>query len=285
MTPAYGFWLRYLAAAGAALTLALAALSPSASAGLGPAARVLFWGLHVFGALACLSLAQLALTRVTALDRRPPLVALAAAALVGAAAFAPVALALDAAFAGLDLGIEDDEATLTAALADEFRAFAAPVGLFWLLLNAPRLLPDERRDAEPAEAAPPAAPEAASALPDVAPDAAAARAFWDKAPRRIGRDLVAMSAELHYLRLRTVKGEALILHPIGRAVAALEAAGGPAGLLVHRSHWVALRHVVDLEGDGDRLVCVATGGLRLPVAKSRRAALRAVLAATPPAEG
>ncbi|MFN3261137.1 MAG: LytTR family DNA-binding domain-containing protein [Pikeienuella sp.] len=278
MSPAYGFWLGYLAAAGAALTLALAALAPAASEGLGPAARLLFWALHVYGALACLSLAQLALGLVPGIERRTPVLLVAAAAALGAAAFTPVALALDAGFDGL--AIQDDEGSLFARTVDEFQAFAAPVGLFWLLLNAPRLLPLEASEA-PRDGA--AAAEAAPAGEGA--DDAALRALWEKAPRRIGRDLVAMSAELHYLRLRTTKGEALILHPIGRAVAALEAAGGPPGLTIHRSHWVAARHVVDLETEGERMVCVLTGGLRLPVARPRRAALRAALAATAPGEG
>lgn len=275
MSPGYGFWLRYLAAAGAALTLALAALAPAASEGLGPAARLLFWALHVYGALACLSLAQLGLGLVPGVERRPPLLLVAAAGALGAVAFAPVALALDAGFDGLK--IEDDEGSLLAAMADEFQAFAAPVGLFWLLLNAPRLLPREGSEA-PRDAAAETAPAGEGA------DHAALRALWEKAPRRIGRDLVAMSAELHYLRLRTTKGEALVLHPIGRAVEAIEAAGGPPGLTIHRSHWVAARHVLDLETEGDRMTCVLTGGLRLPVARSRRAALRAALAATAPRE-
>jgi len=61
----------------------------------------------------------------------------------------------------------------------------------------------------------------------------------------------------------------------GRAVQAL---GVIPGQRVHRSHWVALAHVLSLESDGDRVLCRLETGLDLPVSRTYRTRLRAALA-------
>jgi DNA-binding LytR/AlgR family response regulator len=94
-------------------------------------------------------------------------------------------------------------------------------------------------------------------------------------PRRIGTDIVAVSADLHYLRVYTSSGEALILMSLGRAV---EALGVIPGQKIHRSHWVALAHVLSLDNDGDRVLCRLKNGLQLPVSRTYRTRLRAALA-------
>jgi len=94
-------------------------------------------------------------------------------------------------------------------------------------------------------------------------------------PRRIGTDIVAISAELHYLRVYTLTGDALILMSFGRAI---EALGVIPGQAVHRSHWIALAHVVAVESDGDRVICRLDTGLDLPVSRTYRVRLRAALA-------
>ncbi|MEO0362138.1 MAG: LytTR family DNA-binding domain-containing protein, partial [Pseudomonadota bacterium] len=184
---------------------------------------------------------------------------------VGAALFAPVAMGLDAAFGPFGLEMED-EGPLVMQLVDEFAALAPPVAILWLLINAPRLIMIEVAGAAEDEA--PAPP------PPADEDAAA---FWERMPRRVGREVVAMTAELHYLRVFTTKGEALILFPISRAEAAL----GPAGMRVHRSHWAAFAHAAGVEMAGARAFCVVDAGggrtLRLPVSRPNRAPLRSAL--------
>lgn len=88
-------------------------------------------------------------------------------------------------------------------------------------------------------------------------------------PSALGRDLVALSSELHYLRVRTPRGEALVLYSLKNAEAEMESAG-VSGLRVHRSHWVAQGHVRRLRRGGRGYVCEMTGGLKVPVSRRRQ---------------
>ena len=176
---------------------------------------------------------------------------------MGAALFAPVALALDRVFP-LPPELADGGGPLAEAAA-EFLAFAPPMLIVWVGLNAPRLLSLAR----------PEPPGAAS------PDEVGPPTLWSRTPRRIGRDLISMSAELHYLRVVTAGGEALILMSFGRALETAEAAQG---MRIHRSHWVALRHVEAVRRDGERVTARTSDGRELAVSRAYRAALRAALA-------
>ena len=261
--------------AGLTLTLALTALEPASSQGLDVLPRIAFWAAHNAAALALLSVAQLAITRTRRLGAAPPFVQVALAGLLGAVLFTPVALGLDSLF-GAFAGTLVDDASLLDDLAEEFAALAPPLWLIWCLLNAPRLVylnahaePAALAAGEPggrAQADPPAPPPAGSPGDDIRQE------FWERVPNRLGREIVALTAELHYLRVYTTRGDALIFMAFGRAVEALAA---NRGFQIHRSHWVALAHVVDLEQKDGKLLCVLDTGLRLPVSRANRAALRA----------
>jgi hypothetical protein len=70
-------------------------------------------------------------------------------------------------------------------------------------------------------------------------DPAAARRFLDRLPDDIGRDIIYLSAAAHYVDVITSAGSASILLRFSDAVSEL----GDTGIRVHRSHWVAYRHV------------------------------------------
>ena len=98
------------------------------------------------------------------------------------------------------------------------------------------------------------------------------RALTDKLPHRLRTaSICALSAEDHYLRVRTDRGEALILMRLTDAVAALE---GVDGARTHRSWWVARDAVADArKGDG-RGVLILTDGAQAPVSRTYYPALR-----------
>ncbi len=98
-----------------------------------------------------------------------------------------------------------------------------------------------------------------------------ADAFWTKVPKSLGRDLIALSAELHYLRVYTTKGDALILFAFGHAVELLDS---PSTCQIHRSHWVSLDHVEDIETGNGTMICVMKNGLRFSVSRRHRKALK-----------
>jgi DNA-binding LytR/AlgR family response regulator len=89
----------------------------------------------------------------------------------------------------------------------------------------------------------------------------------------LGRELVMLSAELHYLRVKTTRGEALILYSFGQAMA--ELAASDKGIQVHRSHWVARTHVAGVRREEGRMHCVLLSGATVPVARSRQAEVAA----------
>jgi hypothetical protein len=271
-------WIGYLMAAGTLLSIGLALSEPSASEGLGLPARLVFWFAHVASALFLFEFAQIHLGRIALFERLPPLLLVIAVGVVGALLFALFNLLLLDRIAFLGGGLAEPEPISLRGLIDELRDSGATSVLFWVLLNSPRLIiiaqqqdgenPDEQLQSD----GPVTPPVMTSELRN---DDGPLHDLVARLPRRIGTDIVAISAELHYLRVYTRLGEALILMSFGRAV---EALGVVPGQLIHRSHWVALAHIVALEAGGNRVLCRLDTGLALPVSRTYRASLRAALA-------
>lgn len=100
----------------------------------------------------------------------------------------------------------------------------------------------------------------------------AAPPILDRLPPRLGRELLCLQMEDHYVRLHTTTGSTLVLMPLGRAVAEL---GALEGMQVHRSWWVARHAVEGVVHDGRNLKLRLAGGLEAPVARARVGELRA----------
>jgi hypothetical protein len=267
-------WIGYYGTGMMILILVFTGLNPSASEGLGVLDRTLFWTAHIGSGLLILILCQSVLSRSHLLESEPTWVRVAMAGALGALVFTPVALGLDQAFPDFDPDPEE-AGSLLAMMAEEFSNFVVPFTGSWLLLNTPKLmeathshLPDNDGQSKIVEettdaGSPPPSPERS-------------QSFVSRLPTRLGSDIVALSAELHYLRVHTVLGETLILYSFGQAVADMESMN-TVGMKVHRSHWVALDHVLALEKQGERLLCVLPGSLRFPVSRPYRPGLRAAL--------
>jgi DNA-binding LytR/AlgR family response regulator len=78
--------------------------------------------------------------------------------------------------------------------------------------------------------------------------------------------------EDHYVRVHTPRGSHLVLATFGQAQAVVSRAGG---LRVHRSWWVADKALVGIERGGRNLRLVLVNGLKVPVARSSVADVRA----------
>lgn len=97
--------------------------------------------------------------------------------------------------------------------------------------------------------------------------------FLDRIPPRLGRDLLALEMEDHYVRVHTSAGSDLILMRLRDAIAEL---AGIDGLQVHRSHWVAAAAVAVVERRPDgKLTLRLTNGLCVPVSRNCAPAVRA----------
>lgn len=105
--------------------------------------------------------------------------------------------------------------------------------------------------------------------PTVAP---AASRFVERLPAKLGRELLCVKTEDHYLRAFTPLGEDLILLRMADAEAELAPLDG---LRVHRSWWVARAAVISVSREGGKLTLNLKNGLRVPVARTALGALRA----------
>ncbi len=105
-----------------------------------------------------------------------------------------------------------------------------------------------------------AATATATAAPAVRPPAILARL-----PLSARGPLVALSVEDHYVRIRTLKGEEMVLMRLSDAIAEV---GDTPGARVHRSHWVAFDKVRAARRDGDRAVLTMVTGPDIPVSRA-----------------
>ncbi|WP_145675191.1 LytTR family DNA-binding domain-containing protein [Azospirillum brasilense] len=244
---------------GAALVLAL--LGPFGTfADLTLAQRLAYWiGLIGLGGLAfeLLTLAAARLLR----DRPEAWRALLAGMALAVAAPMTLAVAL------LERSLRGKDMLHPLGLAELF----VYVVLITLLVSAIPVWLELRDRGLLAGPTPPPAPP----TPDNAPASPAERpepAFLARLPARLGRDLLALEMEDHYVRAHTAEGSDLILMRLRDAMAEL---AGLEGMQVHRSHWVAAAAVAGVERKADgKLVLVLRNGLRVPVSRSYAAAVR-----------
>lgn len=252
-------WPRFLIGSAVFLIVTFTLLKPVISDPLLGWELLLFWTLHVSTALLLLQGMQMLLSHVPAVAKQTPMIQVVLSGALGSLLFAPVAAAYDWMF-GIDSEEDDPNEPLIDMLLGEFTGSVGIVMVVWVALNISRVLLIQ--SAGPAD----------QTLVDHKP------AFWDRVPKAIGCDLVALSAELHYMRVYTLEGEALILFPFGQAVTELEDAA--VGLQIHRSHWVMLSQVDNVRRKGQGGVCITSTGAAFPVSRSRRKALEAGVQAT-----
>jgi hypothetical protein len=110
--------------------------------------------------------------------------------------------------------------------------------------------------------------------PSPAPPAREAQAsFLDRLPARLGRNLMCLQMEDHYVRAHTDLGSELILTPLKAAIAELS---GLDGVQVHRSWWVAKSAVESPIMDGRNCALRLKNGLQVPVSRASVAKVRAL---------
>jgi LytTr DNA-binding domain len=110
------------------------------------------------------------------------------------------------------------------------------------------------------------------ATPEVASDDAAiaqAHGILLRLPPAIGRDVIALQAEDHYVRAHTMLGNALVLGSLSDAIADLERSG-LIGQRTHRSWWVASNAVAARVTRGRHIVLVLANGIEVPVSVTYR---------------
>ncbi|MFV1530322.1 MULTISPECIES: LytTR family DNA-binding domain-containing protein [unclassified Phaeobacter] len=92
-----------------------------------------------------------------------------------------------------------------------------------------------------------------------------------KLPQHLGRDIVSVQAQDHYVEVTTPLGSAMVLMRLGDAIRDLEPLDG---LQVHRSWWINLSHVERTEKGTSGPELVLTSKQRIPVGRSFRPAFK-----------
>ncbi|WP_425228961.1 LytTR family DNA-binding domain-containing protein [Sphingomonas sp.] len=248
-----------------ALGIALALLGPFGSFAAPVATRLLFWLLLSIGGYA-LYMPVIRGANVLAARLALPAAALWAAGCIAASApMAAVVWYANRLWSPVAPPTLDE----AAALYGDVLIVAAIACLVLWFVTADRRVEAEaprHNDAAPSDLDPDGSRPGLPVSP--APEAACAPAaprLLDRLPPHLGRDLLALEMEDHYVRAHTPHGSALILLRMRDAVAELD---GVAGAQVHRSWWVARAAVTGVARDGRNVRLTLVNGLDAPVARA-----------------
>ena len=103
-----------------------------------------------------------------------------------------------------------------------------------------------------------------------APDGSAVAPLVMRLPESLRGEVLLISADNHYVEVRTDRGATSILLRMSDALRELE---GQPGLQVHRSHWVADKAVAGVVREGHKLLILLNCGNRIPVSRSQATAV------------
>jgi hypothetical protein len=283
----------------------LALMEPASAMGLNLLSSLLFFSLHLFPATAAAWFLSGWLFNSRASHRVPPWVLLVTAGAITGLLLAPISVTLELLFGVLDMS-EPNAKPVPMTLAEwpaEFREALPGVtltsALAWPAMNALVIWPSggsrvvqdwqsaeisaahlaktrSRRGIlvgnEPTAARPNplSKPLLDHPEPEVLqpPSGNEHSYFLDRLPRHLGRDIVYLEAQEHYLRVVTSRAEHLLLQGLTHAVAELERSGIE-GIQVHRSVWVAWKHVEDVDARLNSLSVRLSSGTRVKLGRRR----------------
>lgn len=236
--------------------------------------RLVYWSLAILVPTVVASTLSLVLCRITRAYRRHWLLAALPAGLL------TVPPALAAVVAAERLLVHEGPSH---SLMDLLPMVGWPVIIVTLLINAALVRFTLLRDALTPTTAIPVPLAEGPATPKVphltlvarGPDMDAQPLLFQRIPGELGRDLVCLRAQDHYLEVTTTRGSALVLMRLRDAERDLAAIKG---MRVHRSWWVALDHVACFSrAEGGGVTLLTSTGQQVPVARGQRDALRDAL--------
>ena len=255
---------------GAVLVLLFVLMKPEATSGYNVPERLLFWSAHIgLGLVSILVASKLIRTRLVRIT--PPWLTILLTGLVGAAMLAPLYLLLEGLVPPRLVDEPDDwldffamQGPIQSVIA-EFLEVTPVFLVAWFAVNLPLLVSRPELDDSPPDG--PSGPGGARSdkpTPRQSPMAEnAGGSFYARLPRAIGSDIILISSDMHYLHVYTTLGKCMILGTIREAAEQL----GDNGLMVHRSHWVAHKHVNRLMRRGRSWQCVMSNDQRVPVSR------------------
>lgn len=232
-----------------AIAIVLALIGPFGTWEASLGNRLFAWGIFTFGGYACF---RPVIAAGTALAAQSPLPRWAAIAAACALAAMPTTLIVAATFSG---------GSLTAMTTGTLAGLYIQVLIIGAAVTAILLV--VRRE--------PAPEIAVSVPPPPADTAPRTNPLLDQLPAHLGRDILCIENEDHYVRVHTADGNALILMRLRDAITHVAAIEGEQ---VHRSWWVARKAVTDVIRTDRRIALKLTDDREVPVSRTGAAVLR-----------
>jgi hypothetical protein len=295
--------LRYMMGIAFVVTVTLALIEPAGSAGLNLLFRAIFWSLHIVPAtIAAWVISGWLFSLRVSQSISSWVLLLIAGALTGLL-LAPVSVKLELLF-----GVSDTIEFLPFApavwlveLKDELLDVPLITAVLWPVMNAVVIwrIGDTREDAFGnalheiqssdlpviSQSQMPLAVSDVSAIsnfeqhePETAAKQSRSRVgtsgFLGRLPAQLGRDIVFVEAQEHYLRVVTGRGEHLLLQGLKHAITELEDHGLD-GIQIHRSVWVAWKHIHSVDEQAGAVSVVVSTGACLKIGRRRAKAFLA----------
>jgi hypothetical protein len=249
-------------------------VKPDISAELALLPRLVFWVSHVSVGLMGILLASVVIRYFYPHRQFSLFITIGLTGMIGALLATPALLLLEEFFpkeTELDWLDRFGQLGWWQALLAEFLEVLPNLLLIWYLVNLPLLFnkPLLRQTPDDDEPNTPPPGEQAQREEELRKRR---EQLYEKLPEVIGRDIVAISSDLHYLNVHTVLGKFLVLGTLKYYAEAF----GDEGILVHRSNWVAKQHVVKVRTSGEEAYCLMSNGLKVPISRSRKKQVKAI---------
>lgn len=237
------------------LTLLFTFLNPAATTGASFLTRMIVWFFQIGLAFCVLIATHIAIQKSSRLNFLGPWLKTVISGVLGSLIFTPFAMVIDIA-GGLDewTGFADFKNLLLFIL-DESSSLVAPITIIWLAVNAPRIMQLNFEDIEKEnnvrervahDSNSEGTKNVSQAQLDLSQrdiqitEESNGRSFFSFLPENIGKDIIYLKSELHYLRVVSTAGDCLILFNLKDAITQIEPK--IKGLQTHRSYWVASKH-------------------------------------------
>jgi DNA-binding LytR/AlgR family response regulator len=98
--------------------------------------------------------------------------------------------------------------------------------------------------------------------------------FFARLPVELGKDLISLQAQDHYIKVMTSKGSEMILMRLSDAEKELETVPG---IRTHRSWWVSHKHIQETERENEKTSIILSNGEKVPVSRTYAKAVREYL--------
>lgn len=246
------------------LSVLFTIMEPKSTEYLTTTQRFLFWVLHIgVGIIALFTASRLLL--LFSFNNAPVSLSIIVIGILGAFVAAPLFLTLELLFPTEQ---ENDwlsryaQTSIIHAIVAELIEVLPIFFSCWIALNIPIILNKPELSNEPLEPN----VDLDTFDPDQKQREKQRDAFFASLPEVIGTDIIAICSDLHYLNVHTTLGKALILGSVSKCTDFM----GESGLLIHRSNWVAKKHVERIVVSGNNAYCCMNTGLKVAISRSKR---------------